>query len=121
MSRPVQIVTTDDIDVEESAPIVAGGINYNDDNEVPLVKAVPVPATATAAPVPVPAQTRTTTNHYYQQPPPTTVVSFNTVRTTTTSTTTTTSLVKYDRRGCCSWLGNILWLLLGGWHMFITW
>ena len=26
-----------------------------------------------------------------------------------------------DRRGCCSWLGNVLWLVLGGWHLFLTW
>jgi len=125
MSRPAQIVTTDDIDAEESYPIVAAGVNYSNDNEVPLVNAVPVPANETIAPA-VPASghgSTTTTNYYYQQPPPpTTVVSFNTVRTTTTTATTTaTSLVKYDRRGCCSWLGNLLWLLLGGWHMFITW
>lgn len=27
----------------------------------------------------------------------------------------------YDSRGCCHWLGNLLWLLLGGWHLFLTW
>jgi uncharacterized membrane protein YccF (DUF307 family) len=26
-----------------------------------------------------------------------------------------------DRRGPCSWLGNILWLVLGGWHLFLSW
>lgn len=26
-----------------------------------------------------------------------------------------------DRRGCCSWLLNLLWIVLGGWHMFSTW
>lgn len=26
-----------------------------------------------------------------------------------------------DRRGPCAWFFNILWLLLGGWHMFLTW
>mmetsp|Transcript_17425 Transcript_17425/g.20109 ORF Transcript_17425/g.20109 Transcript_17425/m.20109 type:complete len:160 (-) Transcript_17425:332-811(-) len=26
-----------------------------------------------------------------------------------------------DRRGPCSWIFNILWLLLGGWHLFLTW
>jgi uncharacterized membrane protein YccF (DUF307 family) len=28
---------------------------------------------------------------------------------------------KTDRRGPCSWTMNLLWLLLGGWHMFTTW
>jgi uncharacterized membrane protein YccF (DUF307 family) len=26
-----------------------------------------------------------------------------------------------DRRGPCDWILNILWLLLGGWHLFLTW
>mmetsp|Transcript_112409 Transcript_112409/g.168245 ORF Transcript_112409/g.168245 Transcript_112409/m.168245 type:complete len:192 (-) Transcript_112409:93-668(-) len=26
-----------------------------------------------------------------------------------------------DRRGCCAWLGNILWILVGGWHLFAAW
>jgi uncharacterized membrane protein YccF (DUF307 family) len=28
---------------------------------------------------------------------------------------------KTDRRGPCSWIMNLLWLMLGGWHMFATW
>ena len=125
MSRPVQIVTTDDIDDEESHPMVVVSSAVNDD-EVPLVNAVPVPDSERVTATPAAASTagQTTMNYYYYEQPPqrTTVVSFNTVRTTTTTTTTTTqSLVKYDRRGCCSWLGNILWLLLGGWHMFLSW
>mmetsp|Transcript_5640 Transcript_5640/g.7058 ORF Transcript_5640/g.7058 Transcript_5640/m.7058 type:complete len:174 (+) Transcript_5640:132-653(+) len=27
----------------------------------------------------------------------------------------------YDRRSSCSWIFNILWLLIGGWHLFLTW
>uniref|UniRef100_A0A7S4MDN6 Inner membrane component domain-containing protein n=1 Tax=Odontella aurita TaxID=265563 RepID=A0A7S4MDN6_9STRA len=27
----------------------------------------------------------------------------------------------HDRRGACSWILNLLWLVLGGWHMFLTW
>ena len=26
-----------------------------------------------------------------------------------------------DRRGACSWVLNLLWLLLGGWHLFLSW
>jgi uncharacterized membrane protein YccF (DUF307 family) len=26
-----------------------------------------------------------------------------------------------DRRGPCDWILNFLWLLLGGWHLFLTW
>ena len=26
-----------------------------------------------------------------------------------------------DRRGPCSWILNLLWLVLGGWHLFLTW
>lgn len=26
-----------------------------------------------------------------------------------------------DRRGPCDWILNILWLLLGGWHLFLAW
>jgi uncharacterized membrane protein YccF (DUF307 family) len=26
-----------------------------------------------------------------------------------------------DRRGPCSWLGNFLWFMLGGWHLFLSW
>ena len=26
-----------------------------------------------------------------------------------------------DRRGFCSWFGNFLWLVLGGWHQFLSW
>lgn len=26
-----------------------------------------------------------------------------------------------DRRGPCDWILNLLWLLLGGWHLFLTW
>jgi len=26
-----------------------------------------------------------------------------------------------DRRGPCSWILNLLWLVIGGWHMFLTW
>ena len=26
-----------------------------------------------------------------------------------------------DRRGAWLWILNILWLVLGGWHMFLTW
>ncbi|CAB9512801.1 Domain of unknown function (DUF307) [Seminavis robusta] len=26
-----------------------------------------------------------------------------------------------DRRGACSWILNLLWLVLGGWHMWLTW
>ena len=126
MSRPVQIVTTDDID-EESDPMVVVSANarsnYSNDDanlDVPLVNAVPASDSEASAPAQHTAQTM---NYYYYQqlPPPTTIVSFNTVRTTTTTTTTTQSLVKYDRRGCCSWVGNVLWLLLGGWHMFFSW
>jgi uncharacterized membrane protein YccF (DUF307 family) len=46
----------------------------------------------------------------------------------TITTTTTTSQTEYqtitfrhDRRGACSWILNILWLLIAGWHMFLTW
>ncbi len=28
---------------------------------------------------------------------------------------------RHDRRGPCSWIGNILWLVLGGWHLFLSW
>lgn len=28
---------------------------------------------------------------------------------------------KHDRRSACSWILNILWIVLGGWHMFMTW
>lgn len=28
---------------------------------------------------------------------------------------------RHDRRGACSWILNFLWLLLGGWHMFLSW
>jgi uncharacterized membrane protein YccF (DUF307 family) len=28
---------------------------------------------------------------------------------------------RHDRRGACSWILNILWLVLGGWQMFLTW
>ena len=28
---------------------------------------------------------------------------------------------RHDRRGPCAWLLNVIWLLLGGWHMFLTW
>ena len=27
----------------------------------------------------------------------------------------------HDRRGACSWILNFLWLIIGGWHMFLTW
>lgn len=26
-----------------------------------------------------------------------------------------------DRRGPCDWILNFLWLVLGGWHLFLTW
>jgi uncharacterized membrane protein YccF (DUF307 family) len=26
-----------------------------------------------------------------------------------------------DRRGPCSWILNFLWLVIAGWHMFLTW
>lgn len=26
-----------------------------------------------------------------------------------------------DRRGPCSWILNIIWLLIAGWHMFLAW
>jgi uncharacterized membrane protein YccF (DUF307 family) len=26
-----------------------------------------------------------------------------------------------DRRGCCLWLLNLIWVVLAGWHMFLTW
>jgi len=28
---------------------------------------------------------------------------------------------RHDRRGTFSWILNIIWLVLGGWHMFLTW
>jgi uncharacterized membrane protein YccF (DUF307 family) len=28
---------------------------------------------------------------------------------------------KRDRRGACSWILNVIWLLLAGWHMFLAW
>lgn len=28
---------------------------------------------------------------------------------------------KQDRRGLCYWTLNILWIVIGGWHMFLTW
>lgn len=28
---------------------------------------------------------------------------------------------RHDRRGACSWILNLIWLVLGGWHMFLTW
>jgi uncharacterized membrane protein YccF (DUF307 family) len=28
---------------------------------------------------------------------------------------------KQDRRGLCYWSLNILWIVLGGWHMFLAW
>ena len=28
---------------------------------------------------------------------------------------------RHDRRGVLSWSLNIIWLLLGGWHLFLTW
>jgi len=28
---------------------------------------------------------------------------------------------KQDRRGACAWIGNLLWLVLGGWHLFLSW
>lgn len=28
---------------------------------------------------------------------------------------------KHDRRGCVAWTMNFIWVLLGGWHMFLTW
>lgn len=28
---------------------------------------------------------------------------------------------RHDRRGVCSWTFNLIWILLGGWHLFLTW
>jgi uncharacterized membrane protein YccF (DUF307 family) len=28
---------------------------------------------------------------------------------------------RHDRRGPCAWLLNIVWLLLGGWHLALAW
>jgi uncharacterized membrane protein YccF (DUF307 family) len=28
---------------------------------------------------------------------------------------------EHDRRGVLSWVLNLIWLLIGGWHMFLTW
>jgi uncharacterized membrane protein YccF (DUF307 family) len=50
-----------------------------------------------------------------------------TIETTTTTTITTvrteyqTVTFQKDRRGLCSWIMNLLWLLIAGWHMFLTW
>jgi len=34
---------------------------------------------------------------------------------------TQTIVFTRDRRGACSWMMNLLWLVLGGWHLFLTW
>jgi uncharacterized membrane protein YccF (DUF307 family) len=28
---------------------------------------------------------------------------------------------RHDSRGPCSWIGNLIWLLIGGWHLFLSW
>mmetsp|Transcript_20357 Transcript_20357/g.41268 ORF Transcript_20357/g.41268 Transcript_20357/m.41268 type:complete len:158 (-) Transcript_20357:173-646(-) len=28
---------------------------------------------------------------------------------------------KHSHHGVCSWVLNILWIIVGGWHMFLTW
>ena len=28
---------------------------------------------------------------------------------------------RQDRRGLCYWIMNVLWLVIGGWHMFLAW
>jgi uncharacterized membrane protein YccF (DUF307 family) len=40
---------------------------------------------------------------------------------TNTTTTTRKSVTFKDRRGICSWVLNLLWLVLGGWQLFLAW
>lgn len=28
---------------------------------------------------------------------------------------------RHDRRGACSWILNLIWLIFGGWHMAVAW
>jgi uncharacterized membrane protein YccF (DUF307 family) len=50
-----------------------------------------------------------------------TITTTITTRITTLRTEYRTVTFQKDGRGPCSWILNFLWLLIAGWHMFLTW
>ena len=100
-------------DIERSVEYLVsgggGGDGNGGTNNPPAVQA----ATAVAVPQYSPYST-TNTGGYdsRQQPPPSPPQYQQQVQYIT---------FKHDRRGPCLWILNILWIVIAGWHMFLSW